>query len=107
MKVLLRNVQTGLFYVDEDQWTGEHQQAHDFENPDLALNAVDSASLAGVEVVCHFEDPLFDLPLTIHRRRRRIGSVRSGPGQTVRSGAGIDQTGNFLLFHINHRDLPA
>jgi len=68
MKVLLRNVQTGLFYVDEDQWTGEHQQAHDFENPDLALNAVDSASLAGVEVVCHFEDPLFDLPLTIHRR---------------------------------------
>jgi len=68
MKVLLRNVRTGLFYVDEHQWTGQHEQAHDFENPDLALNAVDTASLAGVEVVCHFEDPLFDLPLTIHRR---------------------------------------
>jgi hypothetical protein len=32
------------------------------------LNTVDSASLAGVEVVCHFEDPQFDLPLTIHAR---------------------------------------
>ena len=68
MKVLLRNVQTGLFYVDGDQWTGEHEQAHDFENPDHALNAVDAGRLAGVEVVCHFDNPMFDLPLTIHSR---------------------------------------
>jgi hypothetical protein len=68
MKVLLRNVQTGLFYVDADQWTGEHEQAHDFQNPDQALNAVDRASMAGVEVVCHFDNPMFDLPLTIHHR---------------------------------------
>jgi len=68
MKVLLRNVRTGLFYAGEDQWTEAHELATDFENPDLALTTVDRASLAGVEVVCHFDNPHFDLPLTIHAR---------------------------------------
>ena len=69
MKVLLRNTSTGLFYAGEDQWTGEHEHARQFENPNLALDAVSAASLGAVEVVCHFEDPKFDLPLTIHRVR--------------------------------------
>jgi hypothetical protein len=66
MKLLLRDRQTGLFYAGEDQWTGEHEQARHFENPDLALEQVTNARLAGVELICHFEDPGFDLPLTIH-----------------------------------------
>jgi hypothetical protein len=66
MKVLLRQTQTGLFYAGADQWTGEHEQARDFENPECALQQVSVASLAGVEVIVHFENPGFDLPLTIH-----------------------------------------
>jgi hypothetical protein len=66
MKVLLRNTQTGLFYAGGDHWTGEHEQARDFENPDCALEQVSQSSLNGVEVIVHFENPGFDLPLTIY-----------------------------------------
>ena len=66
MKVLLRNTQTGLFYAGRDQWTPEHDHARDFETPASALQEVSIFSLAGVELICHFENPVFDLPLTIH-----------------------------------------
>jgi len=70
MKVLLRDTQSGLFYADADHWTGQYSEVRDFETPDLALEQVSSANLAGVEVIVHFENPAFDLPLTIHNAVR-------------------------------------
>ena len=65
MKVMLRNVQTGLFYVGLEQWTEDPAQAADFERPDLALDQVRDANLEKVELVIRFEDAAFDVPMTI------------------------------------------
>jgi len=65
MKVLLRNTQTGLFYAGSEQWTEDQSVATDFEGPDRALDQVSESNLETVEVVIHFEDTLFDIPLTI------------------------------------------
>jgi len=65
MKILLRNTQTGLFYVGPDQWTTNHPEAFDFEQTDLALDAVRDAKLKSIEVLVKFEDPAFEIPLRI------------------------------------------
>ena len=65
MKILLRNTQTGLFYAGPDQWTKNHPEAFDFEQTDLALDAVRDAKLQGIELLVKFEDPCFEIPLKI------------------------------------------
>ena len=65
MKVLLRNVETGLLYAGPAQWTEAHSDAVDFERPDLALDCVAQSQLSNMEVVMHFEEPAFDVPITI------------------------------------------
>ena len=65
MKILLRNTQTGLFYVGPGEWTPNHPEALDFEQTDLALDAVRDAKLKGIEVLMKFEDPSFEIPLTV------------------------------------------
>lgn len=65
MKVLLRDTQTGLFYAGPEQWTREQSEATDFHAPDRALDQVRDAQLSTMEVVIHFEETRFDLPLTI------------------------------------------
>jgi hypothetical protein len=65
MKILLRNTQTGLFYVAPNQWTNNHPEAFDFGQTDLALDAVRDAKLKGIELLVRFEDPSFEIPLTI------------------------------------------
>ena len=65
MKVLLRNTQTGMFYAGPEQWTEDKSVATDFEGPDSALDQVSESNLEAVEVIIHFEDTRFDIPLTI------------------------------------------
>jgi hypothetical protein len=65
MRVLLRNTQTGLFYAGAGEWTEERTQAQDFEATDRALDTVSEAKLQAVEVLMHFEDPYFEIPMAI------------------------------------------
>ncbi len=65
MKVLLRNTATGQFYAGPGQWTAEHSEALDFQGPDLALDAASDSKLDTMEVVIHFEECRFDLPMKI------------------------------------------
>jgi hypothetical protein len=65
MKILLRNTQTGLFYVGPDCWTENDPDAFDFEQTDLALDVVRDAKLKSIEVLVKFEDPAFEIPLAI------------------------------------------
>lgn len=65
MKILLRNTQTGLFYVAPNQWTSNHPEAFDFGKTHLALDAVRDSQLKGIEVLVKFENPSFEIPLTI------------------------------------------
>ena len=65
MKILLRNTQTGLFYVGPGQWTKNDPEAYDFEQTDLAMDAVRDGKLESIEVLMRFEDPSFEIPLKI------------------------------------------
>ena len=65
MKVLLRNTQTGMFYAGPEHWTEQHSEATGFEGPDHALDEVQQGKLQAMEVVIHFEESAFDIPLTI------------------------------------------
>ena len=65
MKVLLRNVVTGLFYAGHARWTEAHAEALDFQRPDLALDCVGQCQLSNMELVMHFEEPALDVPLRI------------------------------------------
>jgi len=65
MKILLRNTQTGLFYVGPDRWTENHPEAFDFEKTDLALDAVRDGKMRGIEVLMKFDNPAFEIPLTV------------------------------------------
>ena len=65
MKVLLRNTRTGKFYAGPENWTEQQSEATGFEGPDRALDVVSEAKLQSMEVVIHFEESSFDIPLTI------------------------------------------
>jgi hypothetical protein len=65
MKILLRDTQTGLFYAGPNEWTKGQDAARDFETPDVALDLVDQSQLNAMEIVVHFDDAAFDVPLTI------------------------------------------
>jgi len=65
MKVLLRNARTGLFYAGPQEWTENQCAAKDFEGPDRALDHVSQTDHEAMEVVIHFEETSFDIPLTI------------------------------------------
>ena len=65
MKILLRSTQTGLFYVGPDRWTKYDPEAFDFEQTDVALDAVRDANLKGIEVLVKFDNPSFEIPMSI------------------------------------------
>ena len=65
MKILLRDTQTGLFYAGPNQWTTGQEAAQDFKTPDMALDIVDESKLNAVEIIVHFGEAAFDVPLTI------------------------------------------
>ena len=65
MKVLLRNTRTGMFYAGLEQWADDPAQALDFEMTDRALDAVRDAGLNSMEVLMRFEDPFFEIPLSV------------------------------------------
>ena len=65
MKILLRDTQTGLFYAGPNQWSEGQDEARDFKTPDIALDLVDESRLNAMEIIVHFDDAAFDVPLTI------------------------------------------
>ncbi len=65
MKVFLRHTGSGLFYAGPDRWTQTHAEATDFEAPNLALDMLSDSKLDGMEVIVHFEQTAFDIPLKI------------------------------------------
>jgi hypothetical protein len=65
--VLLRSIETGLFYEDASKWTADQTAAFDFEKTHRAVALVFAAKLEGVEMLLISEDPDFDLILPITR----------------------------------------
>ncbi len=65
MRVILRNIDTGLFYAGPATWTQEQCEARDFRDTALALDAAAAEKLGPIEVVMSFDDPKFEIPLTV------------------------------------------
>ncbi|HVV02278.1 MAG TPA: hypothetical protein VHH88_12995, partial [Verrucomicrobiae bacterium] len=66
MKVLLRHVNTGLYYRDSSEWTENPDAASDFKASANALQLVSEMRLEGVEIVLWFDDPRYNLILPLH-----------------------------------------
>jgi len=65
MKIFLRNTHTGLLYAGQDKWTNTHADALDFEQTGLALDTVSETKMERIEVLVHFEEPAFEIPLKV------------------------------------------
>lgn len=65
MSVLLRNVETGLYYKEAPQWTSERPEALDFKDVTRALELATRPGLESVEVVVSCPDEQGDLVLAV------------------------------------------
>jgi hypothetical protein len=69
MKVLLRSIETGMYYEDASKWTSDQTAAFDFEKTTRVVELVFSAHLTNVEMLLISEDPTFDLILPIDKKQ--------------------------------------
>ncbi len=65
MKFLLRNTETGLLYAGPDQWTNTYSEAEEFASMTSAMDIVAATKLNAMQVLMHFEDSAYEIPLTI------------------------------------------
>ncbi len=65
MSILLRDVETGLFYEGPRQWTPQRSQAFDFEDVVRALETATRPGLNSVEVVINCSEDQGDLLLPV------------------------------------------
>ncbi len=65
MRVLLRNIETGLFYAGSEKWTANDAEAIDFHKTDLAIDAVWENKLQPMEILMRFDEPFMEIPMAI------------------------------------------
>ena len=65
MKIFLRDTKTGRFYAGPEKWTADDTEAYDFQETNLALDAVQERRLHRIEVLMRFENPAFEIPLKV------------------------------------------
>ncbi len=68
MRVLLRDVRTGLYYRAGAKWTAEKTKALDIEQMPRAVTLALESRLEHAEILLCYEDPSFDLTLPLDRR---------------------------------------
>src|SRR4030095_1811015 len=90
MKVLLRNVETGLYYEEASKWTPDQTAAFDFEKTTRVVELVFAEHFENVEMLLMNDDPQFDLILPIDTKSSSDtatpvpGAVARKPGGDVR-----------------------
>jgi hypothetical protein len=67
MRVLLRNTQSGCYYLGPSQWTSEPDKALDLQHSARALELALEAGLENTEILLCYEDQRFNLTLPITR----------------------------------------
>ena len=73
MRVLLRHLQTGLYFRDHQGWTDQPDSGWDFKTSAKALQLVTEMGIQGVEILLWFDDPRYNLTLPISDVRPRGG----------------------------------
>jgi hypothetical protein len=66
-KVLLRNQETGQYYLGSKGWSANAAMAQDFDTVESASNVAWTQRLSGLEVVLRYEDPACDLVLPLRQ----------------------------------------
>ncbi len=91
MRVLLRDVQTGLYYRAGSKWTAEKAKAFDIRQMPRAVTLALEAHLEHAEILLCYDDPSFDLTLPLDRRGQGEevpGSVDTDRGERLPTGEG-------------------
>ncbi len=61
MRVVIRNIKTGLFCAGGGEWAAQAEQAQDFSTAARAISFAFEAKLKDVEVLLCFEDPRYNI----------------------------------------------
>jgi hypothetical protein len=67
MKILIKNLKTGLFLTSERNWTARDKEALDFDNTVAAANYCCSHHYVhGMAIVFRFRNPRHDMTFAAH-----------------------------------------
>jgi hypothetical protein len=80
VRVLLRSIETGLFYEEASKWTPDQTAAFDFEKTTRAVELIFATKLEGVEMLLTFENPQFDLILSVDAKNPANSPAPVDPG---------------------------
>ncbi len=67
MRVVLRNMKTGLFFRNSDDWSENAEAARDFVDATTALYFAKEQELLDVEIMLKFENPRHDVVVLTNR----------------------------------------
>ena len=65
MRVLLRDLDTGLYFRDSEQWTSETEEAQSFRHSAEAMNHARAQGVQNAEVILAFEESSFAVALPL------------------------------------------
>jgi hypothetical protein len=65
MRVLLRDVRTGLYFREPQDWTAETQKAQSFKHSAEAMNLARKHRVQEAEVVLSFEESSYTVSLPL------------------------------------------
>jgi len=89
--VLLRNIETGMYYEDASKWTSDQAAAFDFKRTTRVVELVFSARLENVEMLLTSEHPQFDLIVPIDQKSASALAT-SAAGNIRRASDSSDET---------------
>jgi len=77
MKVLLQNIESGLYLKEAGVTTSDRAEAKDFLSSTRAIEFCAAHKIAGMQIVLRFDEQHFDivLPMTVNRRSNPIRST--------------------------------
>ncbi len=65
MRVVLRNTKSGLFFQENETWTGDLKQARCFKHSAEAMDLARQVGLQEVEILLAFEQPPRQVTLSL------------------------------------------
>jgi len=78
MRILLQQIESGLYFKGLDVWTRDADEGMDFLSSTKAIEFCIANKIGGVQIVLKFEQHLYDIVLPMVTDRRYHGS-RNAP----------------------------
>ncbi len=71
MRVLLRQIKSGLYYAGGSRWTRQPSRALDIQNVDKGGRIISTKHLSGVELVLRYDNPGLKTRFSETRKKAR------------------------------------